>query len=307
MDNQYGEIVGIDSLNVAQVTSDTSLGYIAGAVSYLAPAGEIQMDAKIDTSIGYYDNVSKKIRVRDGETTVKIVISGVPVSKVALYTGKPYDASKGIMIDAANVNERPYFAVSGRLMIDADLNIYQYFQFLKGKFSIKSTGAKTVAEKVDVKTVDLEYTAIYTEYLFTLPDATTKSVKSIFADTNDVAFTGATNWFNQVQTPLTVGTTPAAITITANPLNNATAVVISTKPVLTFNNALANYSAITLVKTTDSSVVAATLSVDAFGKIVTVNCTGNLTAATVYNIIITAVRDIYGQTLAATIIKFTTA
>ena len=100
--------------------------------------------------------------------------------------------------------------------------------------------------------------------------------------------------------------TPIAISLTSNPLNNATAVIAGINPVLTFNNALADY-AITLMKVSDNSVVTAGVTIDASSKVITVKPSAALSGASVYLLIVSGVIDVYGQTFASQVIKFTTA
>ncbi len=100
--------------------------------------------------------------------------------------------------------------------------------------------------------------------------------------------------------------TPTAITLASVPLNNATAVAVSVNPVLTFNNALVDYSA-TLIKSSDNSIVPSTATIDASNKVVTIRPTSALTAATIYLLVVSSVKDVYGQSQAPQVIKFTTA
>ena len=99
---------------------------------------------------------------------------------------------------------------------------------------------------------------------------------------------------------------PAAIALSSsNPTSNATGVAINIQPVLTFNNAIRDYSNITLLNETDNSIVAYTASIDVSNKIVTIAPSAALTAGKKYDIILAGVTDIYGQKLANTIISFT--
>jgi dihydrofolate reductase len=75
---------------------------------------------------------------------------------------------------------------------------------------------------------------------------------------------------------------------------------------LTFNNVIAE-DAVTVIKTSDNSVVAGAKTFDSSGKILTFKPSTNLTSAGVYDIVIAGVKDIYGQTLATSVIKFTVA
>lgn len=307
MPSQYGELIGFDSLHYALVTADTASAYTAGTVAYLAPGGEIQHEAKTDTNIRYYDNAPMFSTVTEGATDVKITVSGVPMSLAAKLTGKPYDATHGILVDTGDASATPDCALSGRMNLGD--GGYRYFQYLKGKFSIGAQSAQTIKDKTTEKTVDLTYTALKTIYSgFSRPDGTTGGIKGLFADTTDSAFTTAlqTAWFSQVQTPANLGAVTAISLSGSVPANNATAVAVTAPVVLTFNNAIASESVL-LSKSTDNSIVTVAKTWDATGKILTLTPTANLTSAAVYNVVIDGVKDIYGQTLTPVIQKFTCA
>lgn len=99
---------------------------------------------------------------------------------------------------------------------------------------------------------------------------------------------------------------PAALALTTSvPADAATAVVVSANIVLTFNNKIQEES---IVLTTQAGVVVPfARSWDAARKVLTIDPTANLTAATSYNIVVTGVADVYNQTLAPVVRKFTTA
>lgn len=92
----------------------------------------------------------------------------------------------------------------------------------------------------------------------------------------------------------------------ATPVDGATGVVLNVNPTITFNNALQSYNVI-LMDETDNSLVDTTLNIDATSKILAIEPKAALTASKTYDIILSGVTDIYGQTLAQQIIKFTTA
>ena len=101
------------------------------------------------------------------------------------------------------------------------------------------------------------------------------------------------------------GGAPAALTVSSVPANNATAVVISSNMVLTFNNKIAR-EAVTLAKA-DGTIVPTTNTFDTAGKVLTINPDANLTAASVYLLTVAGVADIYNQSIAASVVSFTTA
>ena len=302
MSSEYGELINIDNLHYAPVTVDSEDGYQAGTNKYLAPAAEMKKEAKANTSTRYYDGKAMFSNASEASTDITLTVSGVPSRLAAELTGKPYDATRGLMIDTGDISDAPNCALSAR----AELGDggYRYYQFLKGKFSLGTETAKTKEDKVTTSTVDLTYTGVVTTHEFTMPDGTKKSIKGVQADTTDTAFAGADAWFSQVQTPETLGK-PAALTMTSSPKNGATGVATGIKPALTFSNAVSE-DAVTFIGA-DGTLVSASLSLDATGKIMTLAPGAALTSGASYTIIVAGVKDVYGQILDTTAVKFTVA
>jgi hypothetical protein len=102
------------------------------------------------------------------------------------------------------------------------------------------------------------------------------------------------------------GTAPAAVALSSStPADAATAVVASSNIVLTFNNKIAEESII--LTSAAGVIVACSKTWDAAGKVLTIDPTTNLSAATTYLITVGGVVDIYSQALAPVVRKFTTA
>lgn len=303
MSSEYGEFINIDNLHYAQIV-DTLAAYTPGANKYLAPAGEISHEPSVNMKTRYYDGVPMFTSNTEGETKVAITVSGVPSKLAAELTGKYYDPTKGIVIDTGDASKAPWCAFSGRMELGD--GGFKHFQYLKGKFSLGKASAKSKTDDIDAQTYELTYTAVTTVHTWSV-NGEQKGVKAVQGDTTDPAF-NATNWFNQVQTPDTVGTVIAAIALSSsNPTANATGVATTVKPTLTFNNQISNYSDIVLFNQTDGVLVANTITADAAGKILTITPTAALVSAKVYQIILAGVTDIYGQVLADTTVKFTVA
>jgi phi13 family phage major tail protein len=302
MSSEYGELVNLDNLYYAKVLNDSADSYQTDTNKYLAPAAEMKKEAKVDATPRYYDGKAMFVSPTEASTDVTLTVSGVPSRLAAELTGKPYDVTRGLMIDTGDVSNAPYYALSAR----AELGDggYRFYQFLKGRFSLGAETAKTKEEKVTASTVELTYTGLVTIHEFAMPDGSKSGAKGVQADTTDAAFTGAGAWFSQVQTPETLGK-PAELTMTSNPANNATGVAAAIKPALTFSNAI-SYDAITIVKA-DGTLVDFTPSLDATGKIMTLTPKEALTSGASYTIIVAGVKDVYGQMLDTTAVKFTVA
>jgi len=298
--DEYGEFVGVDNLHYAEITADTALVYTAGAPVYLAPAAEIAGEPEVANKTTYYDNKAKNNYVTEGKTALKIIVSNVPAQKAAYLLGKAYDAASGRVYDAGKANP-PNLAIGFRYDMGADG--YRYYWYLKGTFSGGAEEATSKSNDVDVKTYTLTFTAVTTTFEFTV-GAETMSLKRVFADTADTAFV-PTGWFDQVQTPASVGA-PAAIALSSIvPADAAANVVVTADIVITFNNKI-DTEAITVIKA-DGTLVAGAKTWDAAGKILTFNPTANLDAGSTYIVAVNGVVDIYGQALTAVAMNFGTA
>lgn len=99
---------------------------------------------------------------------------------------------------------------------------------------------------------------------------------------------------------------PSALSLTTSvPADAASSVVATSNIVLTFNNKIVEHN-ISLM-TAAGVVVPFTASFDSTGKIMTIDPTATLAATTLHLLVIAGVGDVYSQSLATTIRKFTTA
>jgi len=99
---------------------------------------------------------------------------------------------------------------------------------------------------------------------------------------------------------------PLALALSSSlPIDSATAVVVTSNIVLTFNNKINEENVI--LTTAAGVIIPFAKSWDVAGKIMTIIPNANLTAATAHLIAIAGVNDVYGQTLAPVVRKFTTA
>ena len=98
---------------------------------------------------------------------------------------------------------------------------------------------------------------------------------------------------------------PTALTVTADPADEETAVLVSDNIVLTFNNKVNTENVI--VTSSAGALIPVVKTWDVTGKILTINPTVDLSAATMYLVNIIGVVDIYNQPLATSVVNFTTA
>ncbi|MFZ3150250.1 MAG: major tail protein [Anaerolineaceae bacterium] len=299
---EYKSVVGLDELHAALVIQDDTNRYAADIPEMFAPATNATAEPTSSQETQYANNGPFDVLVSEGETKITLETTNIPIEVLAKYLGKIYDTASGRMFDQGAGATPPDAALSFRSM--KSNGHYRYFQYLKGKFSVPKDEASTVKEKKEPKPMQIIFTAVNTIHLFDL-GAVTGTVKRVIGDEDSLNFSGAT-WFAHVQTPVT--TTPNALVLSSSvPVDDAASVSVSANLTLTFSNALkdASVSRITLIKSTDGSPIASAISLDATKKIVTIDPTANLTAATKYYLVY-AVEDIYGQTLNSAI-DFTTA
>lgn len=195
----YGELIGCDEMHYSKVSEDSLESYTAATPKYLAPTADISHDTTVNASKRYYDNQPRYVDLNEGNTSVKIVISGVPCVLAAELTGKPYDTEKGLFYDTGDLSEAPYCTLSGRM--DLGGGGHRYFNYLKGKFTLGSQTARTKEENITANTTDLTYEPVVTTHKFKVNAEKTCGVKAVFADTTDENFTTADTWFSKVQTP----------------------------------------------------------------------------------------------------------
>jgi hypothetical protein len=229
-----------------------------------------------------------------------VEITGLTPELFATIRGKVYDAATGRVFDNGGTPPDIALGFRGKKSDGA----YRYFWFLKGKFAAPAEEQETEKDTPNPKSTTAKFTAIRTIHEFALSGSITDSVKRVFGDTDDDNFS-ETTWFDDVQVP--VAGSPDALTCTPSPADAATGVAVGVSPTLTFNNALrTGVTGIALVED-DGTIVAGTITIDGTNKIVTINPTSDLDAATTYLILVSGARDIYGQALAITAYDFTTA
>jgi phi13 family phage major tail protein len=300
MEQKYGEFVGVDSVHFAKLTKDDETEYTPEAPKYLAPVAEIAGEPEINNKTTYYDNKAANNYVTEGKTPLQLTVSNVPAALAAEILGKHYDAVSGRVYDEGAADP-PVCALGFRYNMGTDG--FRYYWYLKGTFSGGAEEASSKKEDVDIKTYQLTFTAVTTTHEWEI-DGKNKSLKRIFADTSDVTF-DKTGWFDQVQTPDSVGNPTAVALSSIVPADDADTIAVDSNIVLTFNNRIAS-EAITVIES-GGTIVAGAKSWDSTGKILTFTPTDDLDASSTYIVAVNGVVDIYGQALAADAKNFETA
>jgi phi13 family phage major tail protein len=298
---EYKSTLGLRDLYYALVTQDDASAYAADTPAYMAPLINANAAPASNSKTQYADDGPYDVMTAEGETKIDLETSGIPVAILAVLLGKTYDASTGRMFD--NGGTPPDVALSFRSV--KSNGSYRYYQYLKGKFSAPGEEQATKTDTPDPKTAKITFTAVKTVHQFTLPGSITDGVKRVWGDQDTTGFSGTT-WFSAVQVPV-IGS-PGSFTVTPSPADAATGVVVSVDITLTFSNALAAHSEDGIILTTAAGVPkACARTLNAARTVVTLNPTTDMAGTTDYLVIVPGVVDIYGQTLADTVVNFTTA
>ena len=202
------EFRGCRRLVYAEVTTDnneTSGGYVTGEVKTLAPVAEISKTVETSSEAHYYDNKAATIVNSEGADTVTFTIAVPPDEVLAEITGRVYDSTKKMFIDAPR--KQKYFAVGYILGEKGDGDDERLVWRYKGTFNIPEETSATEDDGTGANNMSLEYTGIYTQHEFTNGGGTgvKKPAKAgyIRASSN---VTTEDKWFEQVSTPDTTFT-----------------------------------------------------------------------------------------------------
>jgi len=292
-----GVQVGLKNLYYAVLTKDDATG-----VSYLAPvkiAGAInaKISPKSNTEVLYADDGPDETATALGEIDVEFEAKDISLADQAALLG--HSIVGGVMLKKAT-DVAPYVALG--FMSKKSNGQYRYIWLTKGMFALPDQEYATGEDKPKFQTPKLKGTFVKRAY----DDLWQRIADEDHPDY--VASIGA-NWFNSVEG--TIDTTPPTVTVV--PANNATNVAVGASVNWTFSEAIlasqVSDSNFFLIKDSDGSVVAGTLSINTARTVVTFTPGANLSAATAYRAICTKdVCDLAGNKLAAnSVTKFTTA
>ena len=202
------EFRGCRRLVYAEVTTDnneSSGGYVTGEVKTLAPVAEISKTVETSSEAHYYDNKAATIVNSEGSDTVTFTIAVPPDEVLAEITGRVYDSTKKMFIDAPR--KQKYFAVGYVLGEKGDGDDERLVWRYKGTFNIPEETSATEDDGTSANNMSLEYTGIYTQHEFANGGGTgvKKPAKAgyIRASSN---VTTEDKWFGQVSTPDTTFT-----------------------------------------------------------------------------------------------------
>jgi phi13 family phage major tail protein len=291
-----GVQVGLRDLYYAILTKDDSTGVAYQTPVKIAGAINAKISPKSDTQTLYADDGPSESVTTLGEIEVEFEAKDIPLPVQAALLG--HTMSNGILIKNAN-DTAPYVAIGFRSQ--KSNGKYRYVWLFKGRFETPEQEYKTKEDKPSFQTPKIKGTFVKRDY---------DNNWQIIGDEDEAGFTAGNTWFNAVVN-VSADTTPPTLNNTV-PANNATSVAVSTTVQWIFNEAISpdcvNASNFIVIKDSDGSVVAGTLSQSADKTTITFTPSANLSATTAYRIIATTgVRDLAGNSLAqAQVRKFTT-
>lgn len=214
----------------------------------------------------------------------KFKAGGIPLDAYALMTGHTYGVSGVTPNEVATLQGDsttfPYFKAYGKSLGDVGDDVHVKLNKIKLTSSPKGSFKRgeffmLEAEFQGVKVSGKAYDLVANETTTALPGATASA---------------------------------PAFTLTPSPADAAVGVAVSANVVLTFSNALRVGAEDAIILTTAAGVpVACARTIDAARKVVTLNPSSNLGAAAEHLVIVPGVVDVFGQSLADTVINFTTA
>lgn len=219
------EYRGVDSLYVARVLQDDKTAYVTDTPIYLAPVAEVGKSTDSSSEAHYYDNKAMIVVNSESADTISITVAPPVLEKLAMVTGKSFDATTGMMVDSPRRND--YFALMYRTK--GTDGKYRYVTRLKGQFNIPDETSATENDGTDANNVEFEYTGIYTEYEFNkgIYDGISwqkAGAKGIVVDTR-YGLADVSHFFDSVQTPDTIEAS-SVVKVTGVSLNKSTASLI---------------------------------------------------------------------------------
>lgn len=199
------EFRGARKLVFAEITTDdneASGGYVTGTVKALAPVAEISKTVETSSEAKYYDNTAQIIIDSEGSDTITLTIAIPSVEVLAEITGRVYDQTKKMFIEAPRKNK--YFALGYILGEVGEGKRERYVWRLKGTFNIPDETSATEDNSTTSNNMSLIFTGIYTNHQFTNGGGTgVKSVVKANSVYSDGTITEA-KFFEEVYTPDTV-------------------------------------------------------------------------------------------------------
>lgn len=288
--------IGVSHLYYALITEDAN-----GDESYVAPVrlnGVNQINISMNSTIETFfaENAPYDVADAIGEVEIELTLADLTLEEQIVLLGQE---KAGAVYLTKGSHNAPYIALGFKTL--KSNGKYRFVWLTKGKMSVPDMNQTTKAG-----TVEFQPSVITGKFVQRNLDEVI--MKKADEDTSDYLATIGDTWFDAVESADTV-----APTVTVVPNDGATGVAVDADVVATFSEAIIR-SAVTnanffLIKDSDGSNIAGTLSIDSAREVVTFNPTSNLESATAYTFIITTnVTDLFGNNMESpAFINFTTA
>ena len=156
------EYRGVEGLVAAEVIKDSSESYETGEVFEIAGVAEISRTVNSSSATHYYDNKPAIVINSDGEETITISTSVIPLDVKAKLLGRVYDENLAMYIGGERKTK--YFAIGYKTKLTDGTEMYVWR--LKGTFNDPDESNKTVDNSTDGNGQQLVYTNISTIHKF---------------------------------------------------------------------------------------------------------------------------------------------
>lgn len=301
-------LMGIEKLYVAKQLTDTSGGMTFSTPQYYKDVQELSLKPKTNNAKAYAENRLVDQATQFDSADISMSRYSMSSAERAFLLGQSLASTGGSI--SADSDTPPFISLLYKAPIKVNgVRGERYGVIYKVMFEPPDEDLKSLQGKPDLSEVPkMSATAQPTEWSFKDADGKEKHPWEYHIDTTDPGCPENIDdtWFNSVSIPSLIAINALELSSSV-PANNGTAIALDAKPVLTFNNAIADYSNILLMNNTDGILVPNAMALDTTGKILTITPNASLTASKAYNIIVQGIKDIYGQSCAAQLIKFTTA
>lgn len=304
-------IMGIQKYYAAKQLTDTSAGMTFTTPQYFSLVQEFSVKPKVNNASAYAENRRVDQAAEFDSADVALSLYQLINSQRAFVLGQDLDQYGGAI--GSQGDNAPWITSLYKAPIKVDGKIYtRYGVVYKTQFQPDDQDYKTTEGKPDFSQVPkLSGSAQPTNWSYKNSKGEEKHPWEYHLDSNDPNFPTDIDdldawWFGSVHVPSITAIGTLSLDSSA-PANNATNATVDVKPELTFNNPVADFNYVLLYNSSDGVLVANDLSIDVASKKVTITPKANLVAGKAYTIIVQGVKDIYGNTLATQLVKFTVA
>lgn len=204
--------IGLDNVVIAPLISDVGgmTKPVYGAVIPLRGAVTASVNPNSSVETDYADNGAFFVANNRANVEMSLELTNVDPATIALMLGQK--RQNGITVETP-LDQSPYFALGFRVWIggvdENGENIYEYFWYAKGKFSVPESGGNTRAENIEFQHVSLTAQFVQTFY-----QTNGKGVICTHARTDyDMSAELKTDWFNAPIVDVDVNLSAVTVTL----------------------------------------------------------------------------------------------